>query len=158
MFKHDRDQRANRVGDRLVGECVRPFMAEGRGDKGHRVEMSMEHFLRVSHYGSLWLGLIGGSTTHVVFLACEIPEVLAFHTHNLPITLDRCFQEAEPPVHEFLGVLARSSKVDELDLVILLVVQEICPIRVGLHESEVEELLQAQTEDVGSNLSLAPPS
>jgi hypothetical protein len=79
----------------------------------------------------------------------------------MTITANCGTQEQVPVIHEFLAVGSRRAEVYKLNLckfrlashvkarnyahfINLLIIQEIAPVRVGLHKTQVKELAEAQ--------------
>ena len=87
---------------------------------------------------------------------------------SLPITFYCRLQQKIPLVHKFFRILPRRPKINQFNLggwlgvlsrqvhstnlSCLPIIQEIGPIRVRLHESELEELLHAQYKNVPGDL------
>jgi len=89
---------------------------------------------------------------HLILLSSQIPQFLALDPHDIPIAPQRSRKQSIPPIHELLAILASRSEIDELESVVGRVVQEVCPVWVGLHESELEEFLEAKAEDILADL------
>lgn len=68
--------------------------------------------------------------------------------HALAIIVRRRSYDVYVAVDEVLGVVARGAKVEQVDLVRVLVEEEVRPVRVGLHDVPHEELAKTQTQYV----------
>ena len=57
-------------------------------------------------------------STHVIFLAGEVTQTLAFDLHSHSIAPQSGSEKAIPTIHKVFGILSRSSKVDQGDFVV----------------------------------------
>lgn len=55
-------------------------------------------------------------------------------------------------IHKFPGIFTTCTKVKQVDLACLLVVQEVAPVGVGLHEVELKHLPQTELKQLLTNL------
>ena len=110
-------------------------------------------------------------SAYLVLSADQIPKLMRVLEARLSILLHGGDQEREESIDEFLRVRSSRAKVNQLDLwsvyrirsdsectrgvthlVGSLVEEEIAPIRIGLHQLEMEELSQAQLEYIAADL------
>jgi len=104
------------------GEWLGSLRAEGRTEKKKRLNMSINHFR--------------------VFLSGDITHFKRVVPTCLTVAVDRGSEQHIPFIHELFRVSPRCTEVNKLNPVRFRVVQEIAPVWVSLHKSEMEKLLQ----------------
>ena len=86
------------------------------------------------------------------WLTCKELELGGLGNELFSILVGTCQHHPQVVVHKRLGVLLGRPKVDEVQLVSMLVVQEVAPVGVSLHEAPAKELAHRQPQQQRANI------
>ena len=99
--------------------------------------------------GSTYHSRVAVRVKHAPALAArQEPQAHALLQQNAPVPVGGGNHQPLVAVYELIGVLPQRAEVDEVEAGGGVVVQEVRPIGVRLHEAPHEQLLQAQPQDL----------
>ena len=79
-------------------------------------------------------------------LTCQELELGGAFYELLSVFVCTCQDHTQVIIYKGLRVLLGSTKVDEMQLISVLIIQEVAPVGVGLHEAPVEKLPDGQAQ------------
>lgn len=132
MLEHDWYDLVDLARRSLSAEIERARLTERLAEYEHGIDVRVLHLFR----------LVAGQEL-------ELPTPLE---HALAIIVRRRSDDHHVAIDKVLGVFARGTKVEQVDLVRVTIEKEIRPVRIGLHDVPHEQLVQTQPQDVMSNL------
>lgn len=131
--QHDRNQPSDPLRDGLVAEIVdrgRP-LGEGLGEGEDGVDVSFQHRGRL--------------------VAGEVAELDGKVAAGGAVVARGGAEDVDVGLYEAVGEVPGGAKVEELELLGAGVEEEVGPVGVGLHEAELDDLPQAEAQDLGAD-------